>query len=123
MTLAFSENIHKAVLFSWSWNEEVYIRQKRHDGVFAMLTNHAKENVCANEILFRYRDRNQIEMNFRDLKGLLDLERIFIQIPERIDAYLLNAGSRGCRTLKPRKSRRMKRRLRIAGRAAPIGQG
>ena len=27
-------------------------------------------------------------MNFRDLKGLLDLERIFMQIPERIDAYL-----------------------------------
>ena len=87
-TLTFSENIHKAVLFSWSWDEEAYIREKRYDGVFAMLTNHAKEDVCANEILFRYRDRNQIEMNFRDLKGLLDLERIFIQIPERIDAYL-----------------------------------
>ena len=88
VNLTFSENIHKAVLFSWSWDEEAYIRQKHYDGVFAMLTNHAKEDVCANEILFRYRDRNQIEMNFRDLKGMLDLERIFIQIPERIDAYL-----------------------------------
>lgn len=53
-----------------------------------MLTNHPQEVVSANEILCRYRDRNQIEMNFRDLKGLLDLERIFMQIPERIDAYL-----------------------------------
>lgn len=53
-----------------------------------MLTNHAPEDVCSNEILCRYRDRNQIEMNFRDLKGLLDLERLFIQIPERADAYL-----------------------------------
>ncbi|GAB6171256.1 hypothetical protein JCM15765_07340 [Paradesulfitobacterium aromaticivorans] len=47
-----------------------------------------QEDVSANEILCRYRDRNQFEMNFRDLKGLLDLKRIFVQIPERIDAYL-----------------------------------
>ena len=88
VNLAFSENAHKAVLLTWTWDEEAYVRQKRYDGVFAFLTNHPKEEVSANEILCRYRDRNQIEMNFRDLKGLLDLERIFMQIPERIDAYL-----------------------------------
>jgi transposase len=88
VNLAFSENTHKAVLLTWTWDEEAYICQKRYDGVFAFLTNHAREEVSANEILRRYRDRNQIEMNFRDLKGLLDLERIFMQIPERIDAYL-----------------------------------
>ncbi len=88
INLALSENPHKAVLMSWSWNEDAYIRQKRYDSVFAMLTNHPQKDVCANELLVRYRDRNQIEMNFRDLKGLLDLERIFIRIPERTDAYL-----------------------------------
>lgn len=88
VNLALSENAHKAVLFSWTWDEDAYVRQKRYDGIFAMLTNHAYEDVSANEILCRYRDRNYIEMNIRDLKGLLDLERIFMQIPERIDAYL-----------------------------------
>ena len=88
VTLALSENSHKAVSLSWFWDEKAYDRQIRYDGVFAMLTNHTQENVSANEMLRRYRDRNQIEMNFRDLKGMLDLERIFIQIPERIDAYL-----------------------------------
>lgn len=88
VNLELSENAHKAVMVSWTWDEDAYTRQKRYDGVFAMLTNHAQEDVSANEILCRYRDRNQVEMNFRDLKGLLDLERIFMQIPERIDAYL-----------------------------------
>ncbi|MEW6663329.1 MAG: hypothetical protein ACOY9Y_05670 [Bacillota bacterium] len=88
MNLAFSENAHKAVLLSWTWDEDACVRQKRYDGVFAFLTNHLQDEVSANEMLCRYRDRNQIEMNFRDLKGLLDLERIFMQIPERIDAYL-----------------------------------
>jgi transposase len=86
--LNFSENTHKAVLLSWGWNEDAYVQQQRYDGVFAYLTNHPKEEVSPNEMLHRYRDRNQIEMNFRDLKGLFDLERIFIQIPERMDAYL-----------------------------------
>jgi len=75
----------KPKLLTWIWDEGAYVRQKRYDGVFAFLTNHAQEEVSANEVLCRYRDRNQIEMNFRDLKGLLDLERIFMQIPERID--------------------------------------
>ena len=88
VTLALSENSHKAVSLSWFWDEKAFDRQTRYDGVFAMLTNHKREDVSANEILCRYRDRNQVEMNFRDLKGMLDLERIFVQIPERIDAYL-----------------------------------
>ena len=88
VNLTFSENAYKAVLLSWTWDEEAYVRQIRYDGVFAFLSNHPQDEVSANEILCRYRDRNQIEMNFRDLKGLLDLERIFMQIPERIDAYL-----------------------------------
>ncbi|MFZ3131433.1 MAG: IS1634 family transposase [Desulfosporosinus sp.] len=88
VNLELSENTHKAVVLSWTWDEDAYTRQKRYDGIFAMLTNHPQEDVSANELLCRYRDRNQVEMNFRDLKGLLDLERIFMQIPERIDAYL-----------------------------------
>lgn len=86
--LELSKNAHNAVVLLWSWDEDAYTRQKRYDGIFAMLTNHSREHVSSNELLCRYRDRNQVEMNFRDLKGMLDLERIFMQIPERIDAYL-----------------------------------
>lgn len=88
VNITFSENPHKAVIVSWTWDEEAYALQQLYDGVFAFLTNHPINDVSSNEVLYRYRDRNQIEMNFRDLKGLLDLERIFMQIPERIDAYL-----------------------------------
>lgn len=49
---------------------------------------HNPDEVSANEMLCRYRERNQIEMNFRDLLRSDRLERIFMQIPERIDAYL-----------------------------------
>jgi len=86
--LDFALNPHQAVLFSWSWDEEAFARQERYDGIFALLTNHPQQDVSAQEAIVRYRDRNQVEMNFRDLRGLLDLERVFVQLPERIDAYL-----------------------------------
>jgi len=57
------------------------------DGVFVLLTNHDQEKVDANELLTRYRGRNDIEMSFRFLKGALDLEQIFLRKPERVDAY------------------------------------
>jgi len=88
VTLNFSLNTNEAVVFSWAWNEPTFARQTLYDGLFALLTTHPVEGVPANEALVRYRDRNQVEMNFQDLKGILDLERIFLQIPERIETYL-----------------------------------
>jgi len=88
VTLHFSLNPNEAIVFSWVWDELALTRQKSYDGLFSLLTTHSVENVSANEALVRYRDRNQVEMNFQDLKGILDLERIFLQTPERIDTYL-----------------------------------
>lgn len=88
VTLHFSLNPNEAIVFSWMWDESALAHQKLYDGLFSLLTTHSMEKVSANEALVRYRDRNQVEMNFQDLKGILDLERIFLQAPERIDTYL-----------------------------------
>ena len=88
VTLNLTTNEHNAVIFSWDWDEEAMDQAERYDGIFALLTNYPKKTVSANTLLSRYRERNEIEMDIGGLKGLLDLEEIFLQIPERIDAYV-----------------------------------
>lgn len=85
--LNFNTNKHGAVVFSWSLDKEKYEREKCHDGIFALITTHDKNEVSAVELLKRYRDRNQIEMDFNALKGLLELEEVYLQLPKRIEAY------------------------------------
>lgn len=88
VTLHFEVNTHGAVVFSWSWDETAYSEQEKYDGIFALLTTHPTSGVAANQLLKRYRDRNEVEMDFNGLKGILDLEQVFLQLPERIDAYI-----------------------------------
>lgn len=85
--LDFSTNEHGAVLFSWAWDTDALIKEKHYDGIFAFLTNHPANYVNAKELIMRYRDRNQSEINFAGLKGLADIERFFVRLPERMDAY------------------------------------
>lgn len=86
--LSFGVNTHGAVVFSWDWDETAYAKEEQYDGIFALLTTHPASSVSANELLKRYRNRNEIEMDFSGLKGILDLEQVFLQLPERIDAYI-----------------------------------
>lgn len=88
LELIFTENEHKAVAMSWKWDEEAIEKEAKLDGIFALMTNHDKEIVSSDALIQRYRERDQIEVSFKDLRGILNLERIFIRIPERIDAYL-----------------------------------
>lgn len=81
-------NEHEAVVLSWTWDNDALFREKRYDGIFAFLTNHSVHKVDAKALVRKYRDRNQSEMNFADLKGLLDLERVLVHLPERIDSYI-----------------------------------
>jgi transposase len=81
-------NEHNAIILSWAWDQEAIIREQRYDGIFALLTNHSKEHVKPANLVRKYRDRNESEINFGDLKGIMDLERVFLQRPERIDAYV-----------------------------------
>lgn len=88
VNMNFETNDHGAVVFSWSWDETALVQQEKYDGIFALVTTHPVASVSANELLKRYRSRNEVEMDFNGLKGILDLEQVFVQRPERIDAYI-----------------------------------
>jgi transposase len=88
VNVVFSTNEHNAVIMNWTWDEVALAHEEKLDGIFALLTNYDADRVSANKLIKKYRERNQIEVNFKDLKGLLDLERIFLQLPERIEAYV-----------------------------------
>ena len=85
VTVELNEN--DAIVMSWSKDEAIIPELEKTDGIFVLLTNHDKEKVDANELLTRYRSRNDIEISFRFLKSSLDLKQVFLQIPERVDAY------------------------------------
>lgn len=80
-------NTHGAVTLTWEKYEQVLQEAALTDGLFVLLTNHPAEAVDANELLTRYRGRNDIEMSYRFLKGALDLNQIFLRKPSRVDAY------------------------------------
>lgn len=73
---------------TWSWDEQLIKEEAKYDGIFALLTNYTKEQVNGNQLVKKYRGRDEIEVNFKEMKGILDLEKILYQIPERIDTYI-----------------------------------
>ena len=77
-----------AISLTWVWDEEAMVEEEKYDGVFALLTNYTKEQVNNNQLVSKYRGRDQIEVDFKEMKGILDLERILYQLPERIDTYV-----------------------------------
>jgi transposase len=77
-----------AISMEWSWNEDALIEEEKYDGIFALLTNYSKEQVNSNQLVTKYRSRDQIEVDFKSMKGILDMGRIIYQIPERVDAYI-----------------------------------
>jgi transposase len=80
-------NQHNAVIMTWSKDTTIIPELEKTDGIFVLLTNHGKEKVDANELLTRYRGRNDIEVSFKFLKGALDLRQIFLRVPNRVEAY------------------------------------
>lgn len=72
----------------WTWDEQAIEQEKTYDGIFALLTNYPKEKVNPNQLVKKYRGRDEIEVNFKEMKGILDLEKVLYQLPERIDAYI-----------------------------------
>ncbi|NTW73081.1 MAG: IS1634 family transposase [Eubacteriaceae bacterium] len=83
-----SESESGVISLNWLWDEIALSAEKKYDGIFALLTNYKKEQVNANQLVKKYRGRDQVEVEFKDMKGILDLGKIIYQRPERIDAYI-----------------------------------
>jgi hypothetical protein len=76
------------ITFTWSWQESALVEELKHDGTFALLTNYTPKQVNANQLVTKYRSRDEVEVDFKQMRGLLDLERVLYQRPERIDSYV-----------------------------------
>lgn len=76
------------ITLSWSWDTVSIEAEHKYDGLFALLTNYTSRQVNSNQLLTKYRSRDQIEVDFKLMKGLLDLERVLYQRPERIDVFI-----------------------------------
>jgi len=83
-----SESESGVISLNWLWDEMALSAEEKYDGIFALLTNYKKEQVNDNQLVKKYRGRDQVEVDFKDMKGILDLGKIIYQRPERIDAYI-----------------------------------
>jgi len=83
-----SESESGIISLTWLWDEIGLSAEEKYDGTFALLTNYTKEQVNDNQLVKKYRGRDQVEVDFKDMKGILDLGKIIYQRPERIDAYI-----------------------------------
>lgn len=76
------------IFLRWSWHETAIEEEAKYDGVFALLTNYTKKQVNSNQLVTKYRSRDEVEVDFKQMRGLLELERVLYQRPERIDSYV-----------------------------------
>ena len=83
-----SQSEKGVISIHWSWNSVALTAEEKHDGIFALLSNYPKEQVDSNQLIIKYRGRDQVEVDFKDMKGILDLEKILYRRPERIDTYI-----------------------------------
>lgn len=84
----FSQKDNGSITFTWSWQESALAEELKHDGTFALLTNYTSRQVNANQLVAKYRSRDEVEVDFKQMRGLLDLERVLYRRPERIESYV-----------------------------------
>jgi len=85
---SISQTDKGVISLAWSWDREAIKAEIKYDGIFALLTNYTKKQVNKNQLVKKYRGRDQVEVDFKEMRGILDLERILFQRPERIDTYV-----------------------------------
>jgi len=83
-----SQTSEGVISLVWAWDYEGIQQESKYDGIFALLTNYTKKQVNKNVLIKKYRNRDEVEVDFKEMKGLLDLERVLFQRPERIDTYV-----------------------------------
>ena len=67
-----SESESGVISLKWFWDELALSAEEKNDGIFALLTNYKKEQVNDNQLVKKYRGRDQVEVDFKDMKGILD---------------------------------------------------
>jgi hypothetical protein len=67
-------------------DRDKYIRQRRHDGVFVLETNHPGLN--AEEVVASYRQLMEVERAFRVLKSLIKLRPIYHYRDRRVETHI-----------------------------------
>ena len=88
VTCSLIQNANNALELSWKWDDAAISQEEGYDGIFALLTNYSSNQVGMNQLVTKYRGRDQIEVDFKEMKGLLNLERVLHHKPERIDCYV-----------------------------------
>ena len=83
-----SQTSEGVISLVWAWDYEGIQQESKYDGIFALLTNYTKKQANKNVLIKKYRNRDEVEVDFKEMKGLLDLERVLFQRPERIDTYV-----------------------------------
>ena len=78
----------KLITLSWVWDDISFTLEEKYDGIFALLSNYLEQDVNENQLITKYRSRDQVEVDFKDMKGILNLGKIIYQKPERIDTYI-----------------------------------
>ena len=84
----FSQTEKGAISLTWSWDEAAIEEEAKYDGVFALLTNYTCAQVNSNQLVSKYRSRDEVEVDIKGMKGILDLERVLYHRPERIECYI-----------------------------------
>jgi|WetSurMetagenome_2_1015567.scaffolds.fasta_scaffold67163_1 transposase len=90
--VVLGKNDLNIITFESKWDDELIANEVKYDGIFVLLTNYEEKQVGSNQLIKKYRTRDQIEVDFKELKGLLDLERVYHRLPERIDTYIFLKG-------------------------------
>jgi transposase len=83
-----SQTDNGSIALTWFWQESALAEELKYDGTFALLTNYTPKQVNANQLVAKYRSRDEVEVDFKQMRGLLDLERVLYTRPERIDSYV-----------------------------------
>ena len=55
------------ITLSWVWDDSALTAEKLYDGIFALISNYTKQEVNANQLVTKYRSRDQVEVNFKDM--------------------------------------------------------
>ena len=70
-------------------DEDAILKESRRDGLFGILTNVAKSDLSAQQIVERYKELWKIEDAFGEIKGMLEARPMFHWTDKRIEGHMM----------------------------------